>query len=178
MAHLNCPIWGTPATETRDSDGDSIHVFSHRAGGVYSISGTAVQVIKGMSIKEKILLTTWLCKQRTLGVTDPLITTSTLEDIKRGHPLSVSQRIDGALLFFNGIRLGDAVVIVVGGNFSNAEPVAGSLAALTECEDKDELLALLALMGEMGLLNAEHKPWVDTNIHLLQKVGCELRPSS
>jgi hypothetical protein len=151
MADLDCPIWGTPATETRDSDGDVIHVFSHRAGGIYSISGTAVEVLKRMPIKDKLLLTTWLCEQRVLGSTDPLITTSILKDIKTKRPLLVSHRIRNALLFFNGLRLGDSV-IVFDGDFSNDEPSAGVLAALTECQDKDELLELLSLMNEMGLL--------------------------
>jgi hypothetical protein len=41
---------------------------------------------------------------------------------------------------------------VFDGDFSNDEPSAGVLAALTECQDKDELLELLSLMNEMGLL--------------------------
>jgi hypothetical protein len=82
----------------------------------------------------------------------PMITNIQLEDIRTRRPLSVTQRINGALLFFNGIRLGDTVT-VFDGDFSNADPAAGSLAALTECEDKDELLALLALIRETGLLD-------------------------
>jgi|SRR5664280_1905766 hypothetical protein len=156
MADIDCPIWGTPATETRDSNGENIHVFSHRAGGIYTITGSAVQELKGLSFKDKLLLTTWLCEQRALGVTDPRITTYTLKETQTRRPLSVSQRINAALLFFNGIRLGD-VVAVSDSDFSNAEPGAGSLAALTECEEKEELLALLALMGEMGLLADQNR---------------------
>ena len=47
---------------------------SSRAGGQYSVTGTAVESIKKLSGKERALLTTWLCNQRRAGVECPKIT--------------------------------------------------------------------------------------------------------
>jgi hypothetical protein len=151
MATLPCPIWGTPATETRDSDGDQVYVFSHRAGGAYSIFGTAVQALRSASIEHKLVLTSWLCEQRGLGIPDPTITTSTFNLMNTRRRLTVSQRIERALLSFNGIRLGDTV-LVLDGDFSSADPGAALIAAVAECADKEELLALLTLMEDIKLI--------------------------
>jgi hypothetical protein len=152
MSALSCPIWNTPATESRESDGDKIYVFSHRAGGLYSITGSAVPMVQHLSDQHKMLLTTWLCDQRAAGNTDPLITTDVLDEIKLKRPLPLSPRIDRALLFFNGLRLGDTATIF-DGDFSAADPSASLLAANTESADKDDLLALFSVLGQLALVN-------------------------
>ena len=63
----NCYIWDTLATMPRDSDGDSFYFNSPRAGGRYKITGTAASMLDSLDVRDKALLTTWLCDQRRGG---------------------------------------------------------------------------------------------------------------
>ena len=151
MAELPCPMWGTPATESREADGDKVYVFSHRAGGLYTITGSAARTVKNLSTEDKFRLTTWTCDQRKAGVTDPVITSDIIEQTKGKLLLTTSERVDRGLLFFDGMRLGDTLIFFPGG-FSKADPQGAAFAAMTECETADDIEALCALMEEMGLL--------------------------
>jgi hypothetical protein len=151
VAELPCPIWGTPATESRESDGDKAYVFSHRAGGLYTITGSAARTVKNLSTEDKFRLTTRLCDQRKAGVTDPVITSDVIDQTKGKALLTTSERVDRGLLFFDGMRLGDTLIFFPGA-FSKADPQAAVFAAITECETKEDIELLCALMNEMDLL--------------------------
>ena len=152
MAELSCYIWNTPAAEIRDSDGDSVYINSPRAGGPYSVTGTALEAIKKLSNQERTLLTTWLCKQRSAGVECPKITSDIVSNVKSLQPLSTTERIERALLYFNKrVRIGENIHIYPG-EFTKADPDASVLAALTRVQTKPELEALMGLLVDAGLL--------------------------
>jgi hypothetical protein len=69
--NTNCYIWDTQAAMPRDSDGDSVYLDSPRAGGKYKITGTATSMLVKLDLKQRALLTTWLCNQRRGGVEYP-----------------------------------------------------------------------------------------------------------
>ncbi len=155
MGELPCYIWNTPASETRDSGGQTVYLDSPRAGGQYCITGTAAATINKLSDQERALLTTWLCNQRRAGVEYPKINSDVLADVKWLRPLSTGERIERVLLYFNKrVRIGQ-VAVIYSGQFSKADPDGSMLAALSECETKDELEALMLLLAEMGLI-ADH----------------------
>ena len=98
MEENTCPIWGTPAKfDIRD---DSLwYVNSPRAGGRYVISRTVYQVLDGLSHEQKVLVTSWLVSQRSMGNTGPRIPeTLAIDSIRRP---SVFQRADNLLKYIN-----------------------------------------------------------------------------
>jgi hypothetical protein len=152
MIELQCYIWNTPAMESRDSDGAYTYVTSPRAGGDYAITGTAVAILNSADIPKRLQLTTWLCDQHNSGIPEPKITSDVLEKAWTRR-LVTSERIERALLYFNKrVRVGQSIDIFVDNTFSNADPDASILAALTESATKDELVAVLDLIRSMGLL--------------------------
>ncbi|MGK2873247.1 MAG: hypothetical protein ACSLFL_13495 [Alphaproteobacteria bacterium] len=91
-----CPIWGTPAT-IEPTTGDYEIVDSPRAGGRYSVSGSALGETRWgtMNNATKARLTTWLIDQRERDPTQPPnITSYTIDEIKRSQPLHVYERAD------------------------------------------------------------------------------------
>jgi hypothetical protein len=149
---LSCYIWDTPATEIKDSDGDSVYLDSPRAGGPYSVTGTVVENLKKLSGRERALLTTWLCNQRRAGIECPKITSDTVDDVKSLRPLSTTERIDQVLRYFNHrIRVGE-VIVIHADDFTPDDRDAALLAAFSECINKQELDGLMQLIVQMGLL--------------------------
>jgi len=153
MRKLLCYIWNTPAMEIRDSTGHSVYLDSPRAGGQYSITGTTAKTIEPLTTRERALLTTWLCKQRRAGVECPEVNSDVVENAKSLRPSSTAQRIERALLYFSErLRIGETISFFAG-PFSEADPDSQVLAALSECETKDELEAFMGLLVDMGLID-------------------------
>ena len=95
-----CFIW--PDTEARWSSGrdDKIYVeHSPHAGGKYVITDSARFHLEdqGLAKDHRARLTTWLVKQRQLGVDFPEVTVSVIEQAKRAKPLPVAERADKLL---------------------------------------------------------------------------------
>jgi hypothetical protein len=153
VRELPCCVWNTPAKEVQDSTGHSVYLDSPRAGGQYSITGTAVETIKKLTTRERALLTTWLCNQRRAGIECPRITSDIVQNVKLLRSLTTTERIERALLYFSErLRIGDTVLFFPGTLFSDADRDASVLAALSECETKDELKAFMGLLVDMGLI--------------------------
>lgn len=151
MRELPCYIWGTPAKEIRDSTEDSVYLDSPRAGGQYSITGTAAETVKQLTTRERASLTTWLCNQRRGGVEDPQVTSDIVKSAKSLPRLTTTERIERVLLYFSErVRIGESILFFPG-QFSQADPDASVLAALSECETKDEVEAFMGLLVDMGL---------------------------
>lgn len=152
MRKLLCYIWNTPATETGDSNEDSVFLDSPRAGGQYSITGAAGETIKRLTARERALLTTWLCNQRRAGIECPRINPDIIDNVKSLRPLMTAERIERTLLYLSErLRSGETIVFYPG-DFTDADPNASTLAAWTECETKDELEAFLGMLVEMDLM--------------------------
>ena len=68
----NCLIWNSAA---RIEDGpDGKFVTSARAGGRYFIVGSAQAMMGNFSINEKVMLTSFLVRERRMGIECPDIT--------------------------------------------------------------------------------------------------------
>jgi hypothetical protein len=148
-----CYIWNTAATMPRDSDGHSVYFDSPRAGGKYKITGTAAAMLGNLDTGGKALLTTWLCNQRRAGIEYPTVTSDIINAVKTFRPLTTTERIDRALLYFNDtLRVGEALIILLGPTNDTDERAGYRVTALAECRSKEELIAFLHLLTEMGLL--------------------------
>lgn len=93
-----CPIWGTPA-EVDICDDSSWHVNSPRAGGRYIISGSWYRKAEDLGEEQRILITSWLVSQRSMGDTVPVI--SDYLEIDSIRQPSVSQRAENLLKYIN-----------------------------------------------------------------------------
>ena len=91
-----CPIWQTPARVTRFNGKDSFRVDSPRAGGAYIISGTAAVTVENWSTDRRILLTSWLVRERMMGNDEPTIYSYSEPSTSR---LQVRQRADNLLKY-------------------------------------------------------------------------------
>jgi hypothetical protein len=151
-----CYIWDTTATMPIDADGDSVYFDSPRAGGRYKITGTASSMLGNLDLKQKGLLTTWLCNQRRVGIDYPAVTSDIINAVKSFRPLTTTERVERALLYFNdNLRVGDVLVIPAGLATDADNQHAYRLCALTECLNKEELIAFLKLLADMGWLNGQ-----------------------
>lgn len=151
MASAPCAIWKTPADLAEKSGHFEVY-DSPRAGGKYWISGTAIAMLGSRTDLAKLLLTTWLCEQRRAGVDTPKIHSTTIETIVARRKLSVIARYNAAL---------DAIAraIPVLGNELGLDEIGGKpterLLAETESSTYDELVELIDLLQESGLVKAD-----------------------
>jgi hypothetical protein len=147
----NCYIWDTPASLPIDSDGNSVYFDSPRAGGKYKITGSAAAMLGNLDLKQKGLLTTWLCNQRRGGIEYPTITSDIINSVKTFRRLTTAERIERALLYFNqSVRVGEVIEFSVHDARGQADEFR--LMAETESLNEDELIAFLNMMQEMRLV--------------------------
>jgi hypothetical protein len=150
---MECPIWGTEAKATvKYGTGDFLTLDSPRAGGLYRVTGTVAGRISALSAPQKKLLTSWLVEQRRLGVEVPEIHSDNLDIILQREPLSFTQRIAAALLFFSRhlTRLDETISISSG----TPDALTNELVALTECQNAEEIDHFLTMLESIGLLHA------------------------
>ena len=96
-----CPIWPNYMATMDDSD-NSIRVESARAGGCYTITKTAKEMLNDLDDSSRARLTTLLVNQREQGVETPEVTLKLIEDAKFGTSLLVHNRADRLLKYFVG----------------------------------------------------------------------------
>jgi hypothetical protein len=158
MATMECPIWKTAAEPIPTSDMNNLYFNSPRAGGRFAINDRAAALLAQNSPPPSQLacLTTWLSNQRKLGIRDPLITFDLVQKLESLRPLSTSERIERALLYFNqNTRIGGAINITG----SSGMPSIGQEADLlivTEAISQSELVSLLKMIVSMGWLESPH----------------------
>jgi hypothetical protein len=153
MSKTTCPIWDTPADES-SRDIDNTYYNSPRAGGRYGISDMALDLLQKDDVtpSQRACLTTWLHNQREAGTKWPSITTKFLRSLRSLRPLTTTERIEKALLYFNNrIRIGGKITITPP-TFQTDRPDDLMLMILTESPASSELVALLQMLSEMGWL--------------------------
>ncbi|MGJ5045728.1 hypothetical protein ACQR09_01600 [Bradyrhizobium oligotrophicum] len=164
MKDTVCPIWGTPATLEPSYTGSFPIIMSPRAGGKYTATGTAQTLLSSVPVEQKALITTWLCNQRRAGVDVPRIGSETLEAAKTAASLTVSERIDRALLHFRRYRIDQRLITSRHEQFDNRDTEAMILAAEIEAQTKQELIAFCNLLIEMNLL-VDHAGTSPSNLY-------------
>ena len=97
----HCPIWQTPANH-RYFDNWMLLVDSPRAGGEYFIHSHVARYLpeEFRDDRVKSLLTSWIIEQRLLGVEYPRITETEIREASKRQPLSVFERADRLLRYF------------------------------------------------------------------------------
>ena len=149
--HCQCPLWDIQVEQLGPLDTDAITVDSSRAGGKYSVTKTAVGKLRSLTSKQKALVSSWLADQRRGGIEIPEIHTANLPQITTRQPLRFSEKIDRMLHYCesNIEKLGQGIGI------DSTDPnniYANHLMALTECQDAEELWALVMLLEKTGLI--------------------------
>ena len=153
MSSATCPIWNTPATEI-SRDIEKTYYDSPRAGGRYCISDMAIALLEKGNVtpSQRACLTTWLHNQREAGTKCPFISAAFVRHLSSLRPLTTTERIERALLYFNKrIRIGGKITITPP-TFPTDRPDDLMLMLLTESPTSDELVALLEMLSEMGWL--------------------------
>jgi hypothetical protein len=110
--------------------------------------------LKELSSGQKALLTSWLVEQRRNGVEIPTISSTTISEIKSRRPLRFSEKITRVMQYCSGnISKIDQSLPV---DFTERDDIhANRLMALTECEDEEDLSALLMHIEGIGLIKDE-----------------------
>ncbi len=149
-----CIIWQSPADEISEIGKDGSSFDSPRAGGKYFITGTAVSGLKKLSNGQKALLTSWLVEQRRNGLDIPTISSTNLVEIQQRRPLRFSEKIARVMQYCsdNISKIGQSLSV----QYSEPDDDhRNKLMALTECEDVEDLSALLTLIERMGLIKED-----------------------
>lgn len=167
MAKVVCPIWKTPAVE-HHRDINNTYFISQRAGGSYCISDMAMALLEknGTTPGQKACLTSWLQNQRDAGAKWPFVSAKFLRQLNSLRPLSTTERIEGALLYFNKhIRIGGKITITPP-TFEAERPDDFNLMVLTESPTLSELVALLQMLAQMGWLTEQDSTMTGHNFTL------------
>lgn len=152
-----CPIWGTPAYVRDGFYWDGKEVNSPHAGGYYVMTREAERNFRDSSAKDKCLLTTWIVEQHRLGNSTPRVDTHVVERIKKAKALSISQRRDGILRWFesHSETLGENFKLLSSTmNNDEEKKRVGELLAWSESIDESELKYLIDFCIEDGLLKS------------------------
>ena len=87
---MKCMIWNTSATDITTAD-EGVVVYSPRAGGQYSVSGSDSPNLHSLSQSKKLSLTSWLVNWRIAGKICPEISSATLDEISSTRMLALTR---------------------------------------------------------------------------------------
>jgi hypothetical protein len=144
MAPAQCAIWKMPA-ELLEKAGDF-------EGGKYWISGTAIGEVAPFTDNAKRLLTTWLCEQRRAGIDVPRVRSDVLALVRARSVTPITGRLTATLrtLGKHITRLGSNVQL---GTITDPDTLR--FLAETESSDPTELMELLRMLEQTGLIEAD-----------------------
>ena len=151
--HSTCPIWKTPAIEKRTGDGETVD--SPRAGGRYSITGKAVEMLQSRDESLKSRLTSWLIEQRRLGVDCPKISSIDVDEIEQRQSLSVYQRADNLLRYIQ--KQIPKIGMPFGCHIHETDPTFMETLAWSESTKTEEVLFLVNSLKSQGWLSPDRQ---------------------
>lgn len=143
-----CPIWGTLATFA-PTIGDFSEVQSARAGGAYTISGSAKSLVGQSTQPEKVKLTSWLVEQRRHSGPCPKISGDTLAEIANRRAPSVHERADCLLRYLaaSSALIGSAVTFNTKGDPQQSKTLWEAF-AWTSSSKAEEVVTLIEYCAE------------------------------
>ena len=150
-----CFIWGTLA-EIKDhpqKQGISI-VDSPRAGGKYSLSN----FLPVLDDKKKAHLTSWLVKQRLLGVECPEVDVETIHDENYGQDLSINERANRLLklIKLKSPAMGQLLNFYTENSNPDYHTTYQEMLAWSESTDASEVRSLLSHLQEYGWIKTSN----------------------
>ena len=99
-SEYSCPIWKTPIKYEKCSE-EYVSIDSPRAGGKYKIDeDTAKQLYSSNNPDFQARLTSILVKNRLYGISEPIVSTSTIEEAEKSTLLKVWERANRILFYF------------------------------------------------------------------------------
>jgi hypothetical protein len=147
-----CVIWGTSVIEEKPRTGDFRIINSPRAGGWYYVDGSAESMLSALTPREKRAVTRWLVSQRSTGDRIPKLTPSTLEFARAVPSMKFTAKVNALLLTLGGNMDRLDVGLQITTNQAPA-PTTEELIAATDSEKISDLLALIQIVKNIGLLS-------------------------
>ena len=141
-----CPIWRTPTPRGPADHNDGKLIDSPRVCGRYFITRTAIACLTQLDERGKARLTTWLVKQRRLGVECPEIDSNTITMAEQQKDLSIHDRADRLLQYIRD----QAVDIGFKFYFKDADVSSTGIAAWSESVRPEEVRYLLEYLIEQN----------------------------
>jgi nucleoside 2-deoxyribosyltransferase len=160
-----CPITGLPATVQRQA-GDWLRFSSPGAGGLFEITGSALEDIKGHLIRpaDRDRLVAWLVGQRLSGTDVPKITTDRLSPKDLPPTPPVSTRVERLYRYLQKTLTGINSSLPYQGNVTalpddpwESPSTRAYLRAWTSSKDDDELAALVKYAAASGRISADRR---------------------
>ena len=174
-----CPIWTNYIATIDYSNSNIIHVESARAGGCYTITKTAKEMLNALDDSSKARLTTLLINQRDQGVEIPEVTPKLIDYAKSGTSLLVHYRADRLLKYFVGCSriVGDEVRIGCEGTYKRGEwiqspsPTMWRAMAWSESTAWGEVCFLAEYLQKQGLIEIhtmvnEVNKWLESRVSI------------
>lgn len=148
-----CPIWGTPAEIKDHSEKPGIVIVdSPRAGGKYCVS----DLLPELDNTIKIRLTSWLVKQRLLGVKCPRVDGKTINDENYGRALRITERANRLLelIELKSPAMGHFLNYYTENSNLDYHANYEEMLAWSESIDVSEVRSLLNYLEELGRVKA------------------------
>ncbi len=137
----NCPVWNTKAELRKTSGTQNIFVDSPRAGGRYCITAEAKELLRNLDDRKKACLTSWLVKQRSLGVECPKIEEKTISNEEYGQTLGISERANSLLELLESESKGLADGVLL--EYTLGNTAFQKMMAWSESTEKSEIHSLI-----------------------------------
>jgi len=154
MLNSECPIWGTPASQSDDNGlPNSKKYYSHRTAGYFSVTDDALKALRNIKPSQRPILTTWIITQRRLGQFCPAITPSVVRQLETMRSLTVWDRRDHLLHYLASKieRIGMRVQIA-GQVTDDLRRTTEELLAWTESVEDRECRYLVDFCAQEGLI--------------------------
>ena len=172
-----CLIWGTEAEIQNSPEKQELVVDSPRTGGKYCVTVEAKELLKGLDDSKKARMTSWLIKQRSLGVECPKIEKKTISNEEYGQALTFQEKATQflGLLKLKSPTLGKAVKLnAINRNLNNPDYANHlEMLAWSESINQNELYRLQTYTKKHGWIEGSIDPHVpililtvDGHIHL------------
>lgn len=155
-----CPIWGTKAEIQSRLEKQELVVDSPRTGGKYCITAKAKELLEELDDRKKACLTSWLVKQRLLGIECPKIEDKIISNKEYGQALKYSERMDKLLEHIKrkaNQEPGKPVRVITFIGAVDDEPCYQEALAASESTDRSEFINLLHEMHEKKWLKNSTK---------------------
>ena len=160
LGNPRCPIWKTVVyTYPPERYVGYATIDSPRAGGEYAIDQQVNDVLAKCNEKCKARLTTWMVKQRRLGIKCPKVTESVIEDMEQKGDLQIYDRSNLLLQFISNQTPKIGVEI----SFSR-QNVSALVLAWSESTKFSEVRVLLEYLVDQGFLQKSRPESVEYSL--------------
>jgi hypothetical protein len=149
-----CAVWGDELTVPENAlpNGDGRIIYSPRAGGFYSVTGTAESILKGsLDRQTQMSVTRWIVAKHLAGVSIPEINSGNLLEASSQPRLQFTDKINAVLRLISSRfeRMDSFFQLTLNAVVS---PEVAEMLAVSDTQDSRDLQSLLSIIEKMGLM--------------------------